>query len=534
MDVNRRDFLRTSGVLAAGAALPLACRTLPQTAAPPPFLHGIASGDPLKDRVVLWTRVSAAPGTGRIPVRWEIAEDPGLRRIAARGRTSTGPHRDFTLKVDATGLAPGRSYYYRFDALGEASAIARTRTLPAGPVERLRLAACSCANYPQGFFNAYAQIALRGDLDAVLHLGDYLYEYGRDGYGGDAGLGRDVEPRHEIVSLADYWRRHAFYKLDPDLQAVHQQHPFIAVWDDHESANDAWMHGAKNHDPSSEGAWAARKAAAIRAYHEWMPIRTLAGDLSAGRIYRSFRFGNLADLVMLDTRLAGRDPQPARDDPEGLEDPRRRLLDIAQEAWLQAELENSRDAGTHWRLLGQQVLMGSMSGPGQPVNPDSWDGYPGSRQRLLSHLEEARVDDVVVLSGDVHSSWALEVAKDPFSSDHYDPATGRGSLAVEFVAPAVSSSPLGSFPGAAEALGEIDSQRPHVRWTDLHEHGYTILDLDRERAQAEWWFVDSVERRGGNERFARAFATARGESRLQPIASPSAPLRDAPEPAPPA
>jgi len=491
----------------------------------------VASGDPLQDRVILWTRVNPPPAAREISVRWEIAPDPGLREIVARGHVRTGPQRDFTLKVDATGLAAGRSYYYRFDAMGEASPIGRTRTLPTGKLERLRLAMCSCANYPQGFFNAYAQIARRADLDAVLHLGDYLYEYGRDGYGGDAGLGRDVQPAHEIVSLADYRERHAFYKLDPDLQAVHQQHPFIAVWDDHESANDAWAGGAQNHDPSREGTWRARKAAAIRAYHEWMPIRDQTRDLSPGRIHRAFRFGDLADLVMLDTRLAGRQQQAARNDPNGLADPQRRLLDATQEAWLRAQLEASRDAGTRWRLLGQQVLMGSMSPQGGPVNPDSWDGYPGGRQRLLDHLETARVRDVVVLSGDVHSSWALEVAQDPFSPERYDPLSGRGSLAVEFVTPAVSSSPLGSFPGA-EALGELDARRPHIRWTDLQQRGYTLLDLDAERSQAEWYFVDSVERQGAEERFARAFATARGESRLQAVGSPAAAPRNPPELAP--
>jgi len=496
-----------------------------------PFLHGVASGDPLQDRVILWTRVTVTPDIRRLPVRWEIASDPGLRKIVARGRVSTGPQRDFTLKVDAAGLDPGRTYYYRFDTLGEASAIGRTRTLPTGPVERLRLACCSCANYPQGFFNAYAEIAQRADLDAVLHLGDYLYEYGRDGYGSDAGLGREVWPAHEIVSLADYRERHACYKLDPDLQAVHQQHPFIAVWDDHESANNAWMHGAENHDPSREGAWRDRKAAAIRAYYEWMPVRAPLGDLNPGRIYRSFRFGDLADIVMLDTRLSGRQQQAALNDPEGLADPNRRLLDAAQERWLRAQLEASRDAGTRWRLLGQQVLMGSMSARGQPVNTDSWDGYPGDRIRLLEHLETAQVRDVVVLSGDVHSSWALEVARDPFSPEHYDPHSGRGSLAVEFVTPAVSSSPLGSFPGAG-ALAELDARRPHIRWTDLHRRGYTLLAVDAERSQAEWYCVDSVERPRAGAHFAQAFATARGESRLQAVEHPSVARGSAAELAP--
>ncbi|MCH2172506.1 alkaline phosphatase D family protein [Myxococcota bacterium] len=520
MIIDRRDFFRVAGTLTAGAVLPLACRTPVPSVSPPPFVHGVASGDPLTDRVILWTRVSAPAGVRQVPVRWEVAEDPGFGTVVARGWGMTGARQDFTVKVDVTGLSPGRTYYYRFDALGQSSPIGRTRTLPVGSLERLRLAVCSCANYPQGFFNAYAHIAQRADLDAVLHLGDYLYEYGRDGYGGNAGLGRDVEPVHETVTLSDYRERHALYKSDPDLQAAHQQHPFIAVWDDHESANDSWMHGAQNHDPATEGAWLNRKAAAIRAYHEWMPIRTLPGDLSGGRIYRAFRFGNLADLVMLDTRLGGREKQGDRDDPRALEDPNRRLLDATQEAWLQAQLDNSMEAGTRWRLLGQQILMGSMSGQGQPVNPDSWDGYPGSRKRLLGHLSQAEIRDVVVLSGDVHSSWAMEVAQNPFSEEAYDPNTGRGSLAVEFVAPAVSSSPLGTFPGA-ESLLALDSRRPHIRWVDVHARGYTILDLDETRAQAEWYFLDTVERRGAGERFAAAFASAHGENRLLPVSSPS-------------
>jgi alkaline phosphatase D len=521
----RREFLGAAAAAAAlsGLGLP-ACSGLAPRPRSGPFLHGVASGDPLADRVVLWTRVTPPPGREAEPVRvaWCIARDPALSRPVAEGVLATGPARDHTVKVDAVGLEPGGIWYYGFEAGGSSSPIGRTRTLPLGALPRLRLAVVSCSNYPQGFFNAYAAIARRADLDLVLHLGDYLYEYANGGYGDGTPLGRVPEPVHEIVTLADYRTRHAQYKRDPDLQALHGQHPVVAVWDDHESANDAWRDGAQNHDPS-EGAWATRRSAAIRAWFEWMPVRELPGEASGpARIYRSLRFGDLADLVMLDTRLSGRDAQVERNDWAGLEDPHRSLLGPVQEAWLQQQLSASKRDGVAWRLIGQQVMFAPLARPGTEVNPDQWDGYRASRARILEHLAADAIDDVVILTGDIHSSWALDVARDPFSARGYDPATGRGSLAVELVTPAVSSSPLGSFERARERLARVHETHPHLKFVDLEHRGYVLLDLDRERAQAEWYFVETVTERDPREHLAAAFHTRRGANHLEAVPGPAA------------
>ena len=303
MPVDRRTFLR--GSAAAAASLPWlgACARWPGLDdGSGLFRHGVASGDPLSDRVILWTRVTPPPDAPRsIPVRWVLAEEPDLGDVVASGSLVAGPTRDYTVKIDVDGLEPGRSYYYRFDARGVGSPVGRTRTLPTGSPDRLRLAFCSCASHAWGSFNGYRLIARRAELDCVLHLGDYIYEHGNGTYGDGAALGRIPEPDKEIVSLADYRTRYAQYRRDPDLQEVHRQHPFIAIWDDHEFANDAWRDGALNHQPD-EGPWQERRNNALRAYLEWMPIREVAAG-RAGQGWRHFRFGDLADLLVLETRL---------------------------------------------------------------------------------------------------------------------------------------------------------------------------------------------------------------------------------------
>ena len=379
--ISRRSFLATSGV-ALGSIPLVRCGPGAPPASDPAFLHGVASGDPLSDRVILWTRVSPKVLTGSVPVTWSVAKDPKLTQIVGRGQTETGASRDFTVKIDAPGLEPGTAYYYRFEALGSQSPLGRTRTLPATSVDRVRLGVASCANLPFGYFNAYASLARRNDLDAVLHLGDYFYEYENGKYGDGTKLSRLPAPDKEIVALADYRERHAQYKSDPDLQAVHRQHPFITVWDDHELANDTWAGGAQNHT-ANEGDWIARKAAAVRAYFEWMPIRQDA-QTRLPRIYRTFSFGNLADLIMLDTRVVGRDLQVEREDVKGLEQPTRSILGSAQEAWLAEELVESTRAGTAWQVLGQQVMFAPQRRLGQPAgNGDSWDGYRACRSRVF-------------------------------------------------------------------------------------------------------------------------------------------------------
>jgi alkaline phosphatase D len=534
MSLSRRDFLQAS----MGAASLAACRgTLPFGAPDAgPFLHGVASGDPGPDRVILWTRVTPEPGRelDSVAVTWRLARDPQLRDIAAQGVVDANPARDHTVKLDPVGLEPGAAYWYQFEARGSRSPIGRTRTLPVGRVERVRLGFCSCANLPQGHFNAYGALARRNDLDAVLHLGDYLYEYGNGEYGDGTALGRVPEPAHEIVSLGDYRRRHAQYKRDPELQELHRQHAVVAVWDDHESANNSWMGGAENHG-LGEGDWQVRKRAAIRAYLEWMPVREMPGagsDSRDARIYRGFRFGDLADLWMLDTRLVGRSAPLERDLAAPWDDPNRSLLGAAQEAWLLEQLSRSAEDGVGWRVLGQQVFFSPLAMPGKTPNPDAWDGYPVARARLLDRIERDAIENVVVLTGDIHSSWALDVARTPFDPATYDRATGRGSLAVEFVAPAVSSSALGTFPRAVEAFRDAEKTHPHLHWLDMDRQGYGLLDLERGRAQGEWWFVETVREARLDERFARAFRTRAGRSHLEPVVLASRPRADRPPCAP--
>ena len=272
------------------------------------FTHGVASGDPLADRVILWTR--ALPGSGEnkaLSVRWQVASDAEFSQVVAEGETRTDVKRDYTVKVDAKGLQPDARYFYRFSVEGRYSATGRTRTLPVGNVSSFRLGVASCSNYPQGYFNAYRHMA-QSDIDLVLHLGDYIYEYPEGGYANPVALeqlGRHVEPLGETLELEDYRMRYGLYRTDADLQLLHQQHPFVCVWDDHELANNTWHSGAQNHN-DGEGDFFQRMRSARQAYDEWMPIRTsLDGD--QGPIYRSFQIGDLADLVMLDTRLHGRD-----------------------------------------------------------------------------------------------------------------------------------------------------------------------------------------------------------------------------------
>jgi alkaline phosphatase D len=497
--LSRRDFLATG--LALGAT-PLVLRA--QVALPNPvFRHGVASGDPLTDRVILWTRVTAPRDvTGPIDVEWMIARDPRMSRVVGRGSARTTAARDFTVKVDAAGLDPASTYYYRFAARREQSPIGRTRTLPAGNATRVSLALASCANYPFGHFNVYARIAARRDLDAVLHLGDYIYEYANNRYGNrEAGdgtpFGRIPAPNRELLLLDDYRTRYAQYREDPDLQEAHRQHPFIVVWDDHETANNSWRDGAGNHD-AGEGEWRARLAAAAQAWWEWMPARATprqgSGRLPGadGRMYRRFTFGGLADLFMLDTRVTGRDEQVANKDVATIEAASRQLLGGAQEQWLLAGLHESARAKRPWQVLGQQVMFAPQSPTGQPAgNADSWDGYRAARSRVFDAATSAGGGHLVVFTGDVHSSWAYDLARDPFEAKSYDPQSGRGAVGTEIVTPAVTS-PAGLNPDRQPA---IRAARPHLKFLEAGHRGYVVVELTRERLQADWWLVPTVTER---------------------------------------
>ncbi len=501
--LTRRTFLVGTAAVACHRDTPTVSR--PESSDASPFQHGVASGDPLSDRVILWTRVTATQSVP-VPVAWTIARDAELADVVARGEAIATPERDFTVKVDADGLQPGVAYHYRFAALGHTSPIGRTKTLPIGNVPSLRLAFTSCSNYPYGWFNVYAAMAAQDDLDVVLHLGDYIYEYAEGQYGEGELLDRLPDPLHETVTLADYRARHAIYKRDPDLQAVHARHPFITIWDDHESANDAWRDGAGNHQPE-EGLWSARKAAAVRAYLEWMPIREREG----AAIDRSLRFGDLADLIMLDTRLAGRDVQAARTDAKTIADPTRTLLGAAQERWLEHELVRSRDDGVAWRLLGQQIIMGQLrQGDGAPWSGDMWDGYDPARRRFFDHLEAQRIRDVIVMTGDIHSSWAVELSRDPFSLDERE----RERVAVELVTPAVSSPPPVPAEEAQEIAARLTSTHPHIEWVELESRGFVRVEVDHQRVRASWIHVRTVSERDPTSRIAHAIEVQRGLPRI--------------------
>ncbi|MDP3716383.1 MAG: alkaline phosphatase D family protein [Acidobacteriota bacterium] len=528
--ISRRSFLATSS-LALGALPAVRPVSLFAQLGRGVFRHGVASGDPLADRVIVWTRVTPTAPAGSMSVRWQVARDPRFTQIVSRGDTTTGAERDFTVKIDASGLQPGNTYYYRFESLGARSAIGRTRTLPREGVARLRLGVVSCSNLPQGYFNAYACLAKRADLDAVLHLGDYIYEYANARYGDGTALGRIPAPNREIVALQDYRERHAQYKADPDSQEIHRQHPFIVVWDDHEFTNNAWSGGAENHDPDEgEGEWGPRRAAAQQAYYEWMPIREDA-QTRQSRIYRAFRFGDLATLMMLDTRVVGRDEQVRREDTATIESAARQLLGAEQEGWLAEQVVASVRNKTHWNLLGQQVMFAPQTASGAVAgNPDSWDGYRASRSRVFDMIERARAGNFAVLTGDVHSSWAYDLPRDPFAG--YDKSSGKGSLGVEFAGTSVSSpSSIGAGPGGEQQLAGFRKARPHLHYVDGRYRGYFVLDLTRERLQADFYRVATILDRTTEEKFERGFVTASGANHLVPAAT-AALSATAPDPAP--
>jgi alkaline phosphatase D len=527
--ISRRHFLGTSSV--ALGALPLIRSEAFAQTADAVFRHGVASGDPLADRVILWTRVTPAVATGSATVSWQVARDAKFGQVVSRGEAQTGAARDFTVKVDVPGLEPGTTYYYRFESLGARSAIGRTRTLPRQGVGRIRLGVVSCSNLPQGYFNAYGCLARRADIDAILHLGDYLYEYANKRYGDGTTLGRIPAPDKEIVALQDYRERHAQYKADPDSQEIHRQHPFIVIWDDHELANNSWSGGAENHDPDlGEGEWSVRRAAAVQAYYEWMPIREDA-QTKQTRIYRAFRFGDLATLLMLDTRIVGRDEQALREDTTAIEAPARQLLGPEQEGWLAEQMVTSVRNKATWNLLGQQVMFAPQTATGTRAgNPDSWDGYRASRSRVFDMIERTKAGNLAVLTGDVHSSWAYDLPRDPFAG--YDHATGKGSLGVEFAGTSVSSpSSLGAGPDGEKQLAGILASRPHLHYADGRYRGYFILDLTRERLQADFYSVATILDRTTNEKFERGFISESGRNHLIDASTP-VPSAKGPDPAP--
>ena len=478
------------------------------------FEHGVASGDPLPDGFIAWTRVSPAEdGSAAMPVEvfLEVAHDPDFTDRVAADYYASAPDRDHTVKIDVTGLEPGTIYYYRFFGLGRESRTGRVRTAPEGMVDRLKFAVASCSSLAHGWFHAYARIADRDDLDVVLHLGDYIYEYG-DGEYGDV---RNYDPPYETLVLDDYRRRYRQYRKDADLQDAHAAHAFVVVWDDHETADNAWSGGAENHD-ATEGDYADRRRDSTQAFFEWIPIR----EGEAGIIYRQLAYGDLVDIIMLDTRIIGRSEQGGAAD---IPDPDRSLLGDAQAAWLEDRLSNS---AAQWKLLGQQVMMAQLKlvgatdaeGSGTFLNLDQWDGYGASRDRLWNFVLDQGIENFVVLTGDIHTSWANELTFDPNNPEVYDPATSAGALGVEFVCTAVTSPSIVSN----SAIDFIQDANPQIRYIDLERKGYMVLDISPERIQCDWFYVaDVTSPEGGAESWGKGWEVRSGMPKLIEAGSPA-------------
>lgn len=528
LTATRRSTLAAISATAAIATFPVLAEAA--TGAAEVFRHGVASGDPDATSVVLWTRVTVpAP----LEVEWELASDPRFARVVRGGRVATGPERDFTVKVIAEGLEAGGRYFYRFKAAGVTSPIGQTRTLPVGQLERLGIALASCSNFAFGYFNAYDAIARDASVDFVLHTGDYIYEYGADGWGGDVArkIGRVHEPANEIVSLFDYRTRHAQYKTDAGSQAMHAAKPLLACWDDHESANNPWTGGAQNHQPDKEGDWVDRRAASIQAYFEWMPVREPGLGRTRMQFWRTWVFGDLATLSTLETRHTARarqiDYDPYRKTITSFAAAHKMERDtfgaagrtmLAREleaeltsAWTQSKLKNQP-----WRLIGNPmpiartrvpdvVGLGLIPDPASqaeplsaavdmawkgkwnlPFYPDTWDGYEWARERLYSQAREAGVDDLVFLTGDSHSFWANRLANAAGQPMGLELGTSGITSPGDFIESGFD--PL----TAAKLDAAFAEHNPEVIWTDNLHQGYVRVVLTPNEGRASFVAMSNI------------------------------------------
>lgn len=530
--ISRRDVVIG---FSSTLVLPAACSHTPFGLihySSPTFAHGVASGDPDTNSVVIWTRISGSKDP--VAVDWYLATDADMLNVVSHGQFTTSAERDYTVKQVVNGLQPGAIYFYQFGAGETHSPVGRTKTLPVGHLERLVLAVASCSNYAFGYFNAYEVIANDEQVDFVVHLGDYIYEHrARGGYGGETGrrIGRTHKPGHEIISLDDYRIRHAQYKADPQSIAMHARHPLIATWDDHESANNPWMEGAENHQ-SNDGDWFARRAASLQAYFEWMPVRDPAPGGSRERYWRHLKFGDLASLITLESRHTGRSKQITWRDLDQFESAaeanafyntvvgasRRNMLSAEMEEFLEAGLAESVSSGRRWRIIGNQTLMARRRSPvmddpvfrnlrGQldilvqrtldslqrlgeldlPGDLDGWDGYPAARERFYKLARNAGVSDLLVLSGDTHGFWANEL---------HD--AGGASMGVELGATGISSPRfLMNFGADATARWDelVTAHNRDIVWAESRYRGYIRLDITHDDARADFIIVSNVESR---------------------------------------
>ncbi|UTW44494.1 alkaline phosphatase D family protein [bacterium SCSIO 12696] len=528
--LSRRHFLRAAA--ATGVALTgwssQVMTALAESNRREMFSHGVASGDPTHNSVIIWTRVSVP---GQPLVSWELAKDGAFKQLLQRGSITANADRDHTIKVDVRNLEPGKTYYYRFRCNGVVSEPGRTRTLPSGSLDKLTLAIASCSNFPFGYFNAYEVIASDPDVDFVLHLGDYIYEYGHDGWGAESGveLGRQHQPAHEIVSLADYRERHGQYKGDTASRLMHASHPLIPTWDDHESTNNPYMEGAQNHQPETEGDWGSRRQASVRAYYEWMPIREPAPGMSREQLWRHFAFGDLASLTTLETRHTGRDKQIDYSDHESsikspqqrdeflanvLGNPERKMLSADMEQFFANSMKDSVSQQRPWKLIGNQIPMarthmpnvrGKLPGVANlssevlqqlgyylkagdydlPLFLDTWDGYPAARERFYQLAQRQGVSDLLVLTGDSHSFWANQL----FDRDSKPMGVELGTTGI--------SSP-GDFEIYGTEIAKVMDRmtaehNKEVTWADCLHRGFIKLSLTHKSAQASFIAVDTVK-----------------------------------------
>ena len=482
------------------------------------FNHGVASGDPLSDRVILWTRVTPEK-PGPVAVNLEISTNKDFTSVVFSKTLRTNSLSDYTIKYDFSIkniLHSGDTFFYRFNSQGSMSDVGKTKTL-ATEINKIKLGVFSCSNFPAGFFNAYQAAAEKSELDLWLHLGDYLYEYPMGGYGTTNAerLGRVPSPSHEMITLSDYRMRHAQYKLDEGSKALHKNAPLVAIWDDHEFANDTWKKGAKNHSiDGSEGDFFSRRAAAIRAYHEWMPIRE---QQNKRKIFREFKVGKFIQLLMLDTRQFQRDRQIQPKDYlsesgfnqasfySDLNSTKRNLLGAEQLAWIKNKVSSEN---FDWTILGQQVLMTKLKFPdlskmlkkedvpsflkpylkfiglGIPSNLDAWDGYPAERNKLYDVMEESNTD-FISLAGDTHNAWVSELTN----------SSGQ-KIGIELGAPSVSS------PGITDAIkidkkqfaDEIVEMNSELNWMDPEHRGYLTLEFKKDQMEAKFNFIKELQK----------------------------------------
>ena len=550
-NLSRRNFIKNSAFLTGAAWLSssvFGCSSTGATATNSSaieFLHGVASGDPLTDSLILWTKVTPAQQVDSVQLLLEVSDSPDFSKVQHQQLCLARKEANYCCKVDLTGLQSGRSYYYRFSDSKTVSAIGHGKTLPSGSVSEVRFAVLSCSNYPAGYFHVYQQVAQQ-QLDAVLHLGDYIYEYEQGGYATErsAELGRALaaDNQAEIVSLSDYRKRYALYRSDKDLQQAHASHSFICVWDDHEITNDAWTDGAENHQPN-EGDYQLRKLNALQAYYEWMPIRPLVAGQQQS-LSRSFAFGDLVDLHMLDTRIEGRNQQLEyahyTDKSSGafdsqrfiadLTNPKRTLLGQKQQQWLQAQLLRSK---AQYQVLGQQVLMAKMmfpsellsafSKPGPELvdkiaqltalkqrvvsgdtslsaedkkrietvvayNLDAWDGYPYEREVIYKTAQQQN-KKLVVLAGDTHNAWA--------SSLHDQQGNKVG---IELATPSVSSPGIETYlklntTQVEQLAAVLPTLIDELEYCNLHQRGYLLVAFSKAQVDARWFFIDDITKK---------------------------------------